>query len=458
MSSITAQQTKLDLELVPKEKRLEIGKCNRRINPGKKQREPTFQVVLDALALTPCYFAFLITANVPEVYMHQFWDSIHKYENSYRFRMDKKKKFNLNLEIFRDIFEICPRVHGQNFDALTTDEDIVSFFKELGHTGEIKTITDIVVDQMHQPWRTFANIINRSLSGKTTSLDKLRLSRAQILWGIYYKKNVDYFKNPTSPKLSTISVSPGEPTRKSKRVKRSTKKSSDAQTAGVIIRETPVKSLSKKKEKMTVEKRKGIDLLSKVALTEEAQYEEVRKNSLRDFYKTHPSGSGTVTKIASRKDEDDINNDHDSRSEGTDQEKDSGDDNTQSDSEKESDSEHETDETESDQEENEEEDETDEEEKNDEFVKTSSNDTDDEDETKIKDKVEGDEDEGMDYTTNQFDDDADVRLNEPVNIDEGLIQKEGTDVEMINVQGNENPKITINQVIEDAHVTLSTVS
>ncbi|GKG30103.1 hypothetical protein Tco_0420001 [Tanacetum coccineum] len=94
--------------------------------------------------------------------------------------MDKKKKFNLNLEIFRVIFQICPRVHGQNFDELPTDEDIVTFFKELGHTREIKTITNIVVDQMHQPWRTFATIINRSLSRKTNGLDKLRLSRAQI--------------------------------------------------------------------------------------------------------------------------------------------------------------------------------------------------------------------------------------------------------------------------------------
>ncbi|GKA55893.1 hypothetical protein Tco_0754965 [Tanacetum coccineum] len=169
MSSITAQQTKLDLELIPKEKRLEIGNYNGRLNPGKKQREPTFQVVLDALALTPCYFAFLTTANVPKVYMHQFWDSIYKYDTSYRFRMDKKKKFDLNLEIFRDIFQIYLRVHGQNFDEPPIDDVIVSFFKELGHTREIK-----------------------SLSGKTTSLDKLCLSRAQILWGMYYKKNVDY--------------------------------------------------------------------------------------------------------------------------------------------------------------------------------------------------------------------------------------------------------------------------
>ncbi|GJR81014.1 hypothetical protein Tco_0151799 [Tanacetum coccineum] len=512
MSSITAQQTKLDLELVPKEKRLEIGKCNGRLNPGKKQREPTFQVVMDALALTPCYSAFLTTTDVPEVYMHQLWDSIHKYDTFYRFRMDKKKKFDLNLEIFRDIFQICPRVHGQNFNELATNEDIVSFFKEMGHIGEIKTITDVVVDQMHQPWRTFTTIINRSLYGKTTSLDKLRLSRVHILWGMYYKKNVDYvellwedftyqliteeesqiygarlpesmtspemqetnayktylgyatgatppkktrkFKKHASPKLTTDPDSPEKPTRKLKRVKRPAKKSTNAPTAGVVIRDSHVKSLSKKKEKVTVEKHKGIDLLSEVALTEEAQYEEVCKKSLRDFHKTSPSGSGTATKIApsaakikpSVRDEDDINNDRGSSGEGSDQESDSGDDNTQSDKEKRLDSEHETDEnetgSESDQEENEEQVEDDEEEKDNEFVKTPSNSTNDEDETN---KAEGDEDKGIDYTTNQFDDDVDVRLNEPVNTNERFIQKEGTDAEMINVQqGNENLETTLN--------------
>ncbi|GJU68014.1 hypothetical protein Tco_1254273 [Tanacetum coccineum] len=116
---------------------------------------------------------------------------------------------------------------------------------------------------------------------------------------------------------------------------------------------------------------------------------------------------------------------------------DSGDDNTQSDKEKGSDSEHETDENEmgskSDQEENEEDVEDDEEEKDDEFVKALSNSTDNEDETNVEDKAE-------------------------VNTDEGFTQKEGTDDDMINVQqGNENPEITLNQVIEDAHVIISTV-
>ncbi|GKD27984.1 hypothetical protein Tco_1234198 [Tanacetum coccineum] len=55
------------------------------------------------------------------------------------------------------------------------DEEIVSFNKELHHKGNIKSITDVVVDHMHQPWRTFATNINKCLSGKITGLDKMRL-------------------------------------------------------------------------------------------------------------------------------------------------------------------------------------------------------------------------------------------------------------------------------------------
>nr|GFA11616.1 hypothetical protein [Tanacetum cinerariifolium] len=44
-----------------------------RIDPTKTQKEPTYQVVADALALTTRYLAFLITADVSEIYMQQFW-------------------------------------------------------------------------------------------------------------------------------------------------------------------------------------------------------------------------------------------------------------------------------------------------------------------------------------------------------------------------------------------------
>ncbi|GJR61124.1 hypothetical protein Tco_1503286 [Tanacetum coccineum] len=238
MSFITTQPTKLNLELIRKEKRLDIGKCNERLNPRKIQREPTFQVVLDALALTPCYSAFLITTDT------------------------KGRDSNSTLEVFRDIFKICPIVEGQDF------EEIVSFLRDLGHTGEIHSLNDVVVDQMHQPWRTFATLINRSLSGKTT--------------GATPPKKARKFKKPASPKLTTVPVSTKETKGKSKRVKRPAKKSTQAPTRGVVIRETLEVPVSKKKEKVEVARGKELELLSDVSLKEDAQFKEVRRKSMRD--------------------------------------------------------------------------------------------------------------------------------------------------------------------------------
>ncbi|GKA55859.1 hypothetical protein Tco_0754931 [Tanacetum coccineum] len=102
------------------------------------------------------------------------------------------KSHTLNLENFRDMLQIFPRLPGQKFEDPLLEEEIRSFIRDLGHTTEIKVLTELNVNHVHQPWRSFAVIINRCLSGKTTGLDSLPLSRAQIIWGMYHKKNVDY--------------------------------------------------------------------------------------------------------------------------------------------------------------------------------------------------------------------------------------------------------------------------
>ncbi|GKB81748.1 hypothetical protein Tco_0948643, partial [Tanacetum coccineum] len=50
------------------------------------------------------------------------------------------------------------------------------------------------VDYMHQPWRTLKAIINKCLSGKTSSNGRLRKSRIYILWGMLHKKNVNFIE------------------------------------------------------------------------------------------------------------------------------------------------------------------------------------------------------------------------------------------------------------------------
>ncbi|GJS12226.1 hypothetical protein Tco_0369022 [Tanacetum coccineum] len=61
--------------------------------------------------------------DVPEVYMHQFWDSVYKHDTFYRFKIDKRKRFKLTLEIFRDIFKICPRGNQLDNDQKNDSDD-----------------------------------------------------------------------------------------------------------------------------------------------------------------------------------------------------------------------------------------------------------------------------------------------------------------------------------------------
>ncbi|GJY41360.1 hypothetical protein Tco_0428630 [Tanacetum coccineum] len=219
------QQTKLDLELVPKDNHLDIRKCNGRIPHGFSPEIPHFSQLLDALALTPCYPAFLITVDVPE---------------------------------------------GRDFDPLPSKEDTVSFLRDLSHTRVINSLNDVVVDQMHQPWRTFVALINRSLSGKTTGLDKLRLSRAQIIWAMKeskaYKTYLGFATSAVPPKAARKfkKASPSnkdnvpipedeEHVKKGKRLKTAAKKSAYKPGTGIVIREPAVETKYKRKEKEKVD-------------------------------------------------------------------------------------------------------------------------------------------------------------------------------------------------------------
>ncbi|GKB74891.1 hypothetical protein Tco_0936303 [Tanacetum coccineum] len=103
-----------------------------------------------------------------------------------------KKSYSFDMETFRNMLLICPKLHGQKFVDPPFEEEILTFIRELGYPGNIKLLSDVKVDTLPQPWRTFGTIINKCLSGKVTRIDTLRLSRAQILWGLYHQEKVDY--------------------------------------------------------------------------------------------------------------------------------------------------------------------------------------------------------------------------------------------------------------------------
>nr|GFA96459.1 hypothetical protein [Tanacetum cinerariifolium] len=95
------------------------------------------QVALDeALVLStqrcPFFKAFLVTADVPEIYMQEFWATTYVHQHSIRFKLDNKKHI-VNLETFRGMLHICPRIPGQSFDKLPFEEEILDFLRNIDY-------------------------------------------------------------------------------------------------------------------------------------------------------------------------------------------------------------------------------------------------------------------------------------------------------------------------------------
>nr|GEY43377.1 hypothetical protein [Tanacetum cinerariifolium] len=188
MNPLIAQQVDLDEALVALENRSMIDKCNMRIKPIKTRKEATYQVVLDTLKESPCYKAFLVTADVPEIYIHQFWFTISKIKDSssYKFQLDKTK-FKVRVEVFREVLQIYPRLPNQVKPH--SHEEIITFIKELGYIRELESIPEMYIDHLSQLWRNFASIINKCLSGKTTGIDNKQTTTVRRSSMPYPSKN-----------------------------------------------------------------------------------------------------------------------------------------------------------------------------------------------------------------------------------------------------------------------------
>nr|GFA08968.1 hypothetical protein [Tanacetum cinerariifolium] len=176
MNTTNEQQAAMDEALVLHAQRLRIGRRNFRLLSDIKSKESTLQLVYDVLRICPFFKAFLVTANVPKIYMQEFWVTATVHHHAIQFKMDNKKHI-MNLESFRDMLHICPMVHGQSFDEPPFEEEILAFICFLGHNAAIKTLTDVNINKLYQPWRSFAAIINKCLTGKSSGHDNLRLSQ-----------------------------------------------------------------------------------------------------------------------------------------------------------------------------------------------------------------------------------------------------------------------------------------
>nr|GEZ88745.1 hypothetical protein [Tanacetum cinerariifolium] len=146
MNTTIDQQVAMDEALIPHAKRLRIGRSNFCLLWDIKSKESTLQLVYNVMRLTS--------------FFKGFWSP-----------------------------QILPH---QPFVEPPFEEAILAFLHFLRHSRAIRKLTDVNINKLHQPWRSFAAIINKCLTGKNLGYDSLRLSQAQILWGLYHKRNDDF--------------------------------------------------------------------------------------------------------------------------------------------------------------------------------------------------------------------------------------------------------------------------
>ncbi|GJR37898.1 hypothetical protein Tco_1213582 [Tanacetum coccineum] len=189
----TQQVITYDEKWVPSTERVKISPTNVRLETIVHQKEETFQVIIDVIKNSTCFKVFTTLVEVPKIFMQQFWYTINKvkYTESYEFLLANKKCI-VDVKVFRKILDICLRVEGEEFTEVQDNDATLTFIINLGYKGSLHKYTSMYVDHMHQPWRTLAAIINKCLFGKTGSNDRLRKSRIDILWGMFYRENVDY--------------------------------------------------------------------------------------------------------------------------------------------------------------------------------------------------------------------------------------------------------------------------
>nr|GEV35310.1 hypothetical protein [Tanacetum cinerariifolium] len=94
------QQVALDEALVPSTQRLRIGRSNFRLPSDIQSKEPTLQVATAKL-----------------------------HQHSIRFKMDTRKHV-LDLEAFRELLHISPRIPGQSFAELPFEQEILEFLRK----------------------------------------------------------------------------------------------------------------------------------------------------------------------------------------------------------------------------------------------------------------------------------------------------------------------------------------
>ncbi|GJU25126.1 hypothetical protein Tco_1163747 [Tanacetum coccineum] len=188
-----APPTRTDEQILPRIRWVPIGKSNCYLDAEKSQSNPIYKIAVDILKQTNFFRAFTASSTIPAIYIQQFWDTIcyDRIVGGYKCQLDEQW-FNLTKDTLRDALWITPVNNNKAFSSPPTQDTLINFVNDLGYPKEVKHLSNVVTNDMFQPWRALTTIINLCLTGKTSGFERPRAPVLQILWGIINRAHIDY--------------------------------------------------------------------------------------------------------------------------------------------------------------------------------------------------------------------------------------------------------------------------
>ncbi|GJY38637.1 hypothetical protein Tco_0425001 [Tanacetum coccineum] len=164
--------TRTDEQIVPRSQWLTIGKSNLLFNAQKIQKNPIFQISVDILSNTNFFQAFTASANVPAIYLQQFWNTMKYNEKTgvYSCQVDEQW-FDLSADLLRKALAITPVIPAHPFELPPSGNTVIDFVNELGYPEPVEIVSNIRVNYVYQPWRAILSLINQAAMGRVYSRD-----------------------------------------------------------------------------------------------------------------------------------------------------------------------------------------------------------------------------------------------------------------------------------------------
>ncbi|GJR49012.1 hypothetical protein Tco_1317115 [Tanacetum coccineum] len=158
-----------DEQIVPRSQWLTIEKSNLLFNAQKIQRNPIFQISVDILSNTNFFQAFTALANVPAIYLQQFWKTMSYNEKTrvYSCQVDEQW-FDLSADLLIKALAITPVNPTYPFELPPSGDTVIDFVNELGYPEPVEIVSSIRVNYVYQPWRAILSLLNQCLTGKTS--------------------------------------------------------------------------------------------------------------------------------------------------------------------------------------------------------------------------------------------------------------------------------------------------